>query len=91
MNTIKIYANYGLLAHEKETVFSTTASDSCNAITVQLPENWKAYKSDAGIFLESPWGWSYTPEEVLQSRNNEPWIFAIDKDGKQYERKLKII
>ena len=87
---MKLYANYGMLGHEKETVYSATAhGEIFDTIYVELPEGWAIVDAIGGIALESPWGWVYSPDEVITTIGDEPWIEARDKDYNTYKRKLR--
>lgn len=43
--TTKIYACYGILAHEKEVIYHTSPTDICDEITVEIPESLHPYMS----------------------------------------------
>ena len=40
--------------------------------------------------IESPWGWTYNLDEVLQGNEN-PYLYALDKDQKAHRVELVII
>ena len=65
MKTI-IYANYGMIAHEKETVYSTAPAQINDAIEVDIPE---AYETQDGIIAVDLGGSRYMLSEVLSNSN----------------------
>lgn len=68
-----IYACYGLLTHEKETVYGVAPTDICDEITVEIPEELEPYETVTGsiaVMLPSRMGEKKLPamlEEVLCS------------------------
>lgn len=85
-NTLTIYANYGVLAAEKRTVFTFGAPNStavsCDKAEYKVPEGWTLTESiTGGVLLVSPWEWTYEPNEVL-SGNDDPIFSVRDKSGK---------
>lgn len=89
----KIYACYGILGHEKETVYSVTPSDICDEITVEIPEDMRPYVTmtgDIAVFMPPTAIDSFVPytlEEVLTStKDGEPAIMSFG-----YFRALKQI
>lgn len=93
METVEIYANYGVLAAEKRTVYTygaehphATCSDK---MTVKIPEGWELYQNQMGAtMVTAPWGWSYEINEVLQGDKN-PCFYAIDKNMKSHRAWLE--
>lgn len=84
MNTFKGYVNYGCLGAEKRPVFTAgnpqpTATVS-EPIEYTVPEGWACDETETGIVLTAPWGWTYSPNEVLRGNEN-PQFHVIDKDG----------
>ena len=68
-----IYACYGLLTHEKETVYGVAPTDICDEITVEIPDELEPYVTVTGsiaVMLPSMTGEKKLPamlEEVLCS------------------------
>ena len=81
----KIYACYGLTAHEKETVYGVTPTDICDEITVDIPEELEPYETVTGsiaVMLPNRMGEKKLPfalEEVLCStKTGKPAIRTSD-------------
>lgn len=83
MNTIKGYANYGVLAHEYQVKF-TVGGPHCHAkvseeVEITLPEGFTAHINDFGItFIEIPDGTTYTTDEILSSFGGVPVMAWYD-------------
>lgn len=97
MNDFTIYRNYGVLGAEKRNVYTYGAPHIrgvCNdELKVKLPDDcgWKLFENNFGeILIESPWGWTYNLNEVLQGNEN-PYLYALDKDQKAHRVELIII
>ena len=91
MMKIQIYANYGLLCHEKTTVYSSAHGNIYDIITVELPDGWTPVELIGGDGLESPWGNCYFVDDVITCIDDQPWIDVINSDGRVYKRKLRIV
>ena len=82
MQKLEIYCNYGVLAHEKENVYTyggqhphATCSDR---MTVVVPDAWELYKNTYGqAMVKTPWGDCYEINDVLQG-NEKPCFYALD-------------
>lgn len=80
MATMKIYAYYGLLGHEKEAVYSPNlVKEDCviDELTVEMPPypTWKTVIGETGITLG---GTDYLLREVLADRDGKPAICWYD-------------
>lgn len=81
--TTKIYACYGILGHEKETIYSVNPSDICDEITVEIPESLNPYVSVLGdIMVTVPDYWmgketTYPLYAVLVSKDGEPTLVTF--------------
>jgi hypothetical protein len=83
MNTIKGFANYGVLAHEYQVKFTAegphyhaTASEE---VEITLPEGFTAHTNDFGATLiEIPDGTTYTVDEILSSFGDVPVMAWYD-------------
>lgn len=90
--TFKVYKNYGCLAAEKRVIYTAenpqptaTVSDE---IEVTVPDGWKLDENEFGsLVVTAPWGWTYTPNELLQGNEN-PYFAGIDKDRNEFRIKL---
>lgn len=92
MQTLTIYANYGLLGAEKRTIYSAARGDICDTCIILLPDGWQAVELIfGGTGLESPGGQIYMISEAIHSIDDAPWLDVTDDTGKRYRRKLKII
>ena len=83
MKTIKGFANYGVLAHEKQTIF-TIANKHPHAtvseeVEITLPEGWEIGKNSFGeILIDTPTGETYTAEEIISSWGDSPVLSWYD-------------
>ena len=88
MQTIEIYANYGVLTAEKRTVYTygaehpyATCSDK---MTVVVPEGWELFQNYAGqTMISAPWGWNYDISEILRG-DEHPCFYALDSGMKAH-------
>lgn len=83
-----IYANYGLLGHEKETIYHTANSAISDALTVEIPEALAPYMAVGGLAVMLPVNGKPTPywlNEVLRAdrRTNNPVIRWYDGNKRQ--------
>ena len=97
MNDCIIYRNYRVLGAEIRNVYTYVAPHLrgvCNdELKVKLPDDcdWKLFENNFGqTMIESPWGWIYNLNEVLQGNEN-PYLYALDKDQKAHRVELVII
>ncbi len=95
MDTIKLYVNYGCLAHEKKIVYTCDMPASTavcsDKLTVKVPEGWEAYESQCGgTVFRAPWGWVYTPDEILAG-DDHPCFYGINKDRRRFKVKLEVV
>lgn len=76
-----IYANYGVLAHEKEVIYTTAPTDYATVsepITVEIPESFKPGKNALDMILVEIDGKNYLLDEVLTNRGDDPCISWYD-------------
>lgn len=76
-----IYANYGVLAHEKEVVYTTAPTDYATVsepITVEIPETFHPCENVIGQVLLTIDGSDYLLDEVLTNRGDDPCISWYD-------------
>lgn len=92
---IKIYANHGVLAHEKETVYtySNRQSKFCDEIYIEIPEGFKVYdQADGiGIILSADEGYDYVVDELLKNVGDSPAFAYVGKDGGHRTIKCKVL
>ena len=82
---VKIYANYGVLAHEKETVYTTVPHEHATAsepIIINLPASVNPGENEAGEILVDLNGTTYLLAEVLSGTNGDVALKWFD--GKNY-------
>lgn len=89
MKTIEIYANYGVLAAEKRTVYTFdgahTSATCSEKMTVVVPDGWEIYQNEAGnTMVMTPTGWNYEINDVLGNVNGRP-AFQVMDDCAGYE------
>lgn len=81
---VQIYANYGVLAHEYQIIFTANAphrhSKVSDKITVEIPEEYQPHETTAGeIALHVPgMSWDYLLSEVLGSMDRMPALTWFD-------------
>ena len=72
-----IYANYGVLAHEYQTVYTATAPHGhakvSEQVIVEIPDDFKPYHNEIGEVIVNVPGmpWPYTLAEVLTTINGD--------------------
>lgn len=88
---IEICKSYNVLGRENYPVYSTSpASDICDRITVELPDDLYAGKNRAGETLLSLGGATYTLGEVLTNHWDKPCLLWYD--GRSYHQvKLPVV
>ncbi len=69
----KIYANYGVLAHEKQPVYTTIpiVDELADELTVIIPDEYEPYMSVCGNICVIVDGLRYTLSEAMM---NIPWF-----------------
>ena len=72
--TIKIYDSYGVLAHEKQPVYTIAcpASEIYDVITVELPDEIIVGRNEIGDLLLDLDGCIYLLDEALGAWNGKP-------------------
>lgn len=92
---IKIYANYGVLSHEKETVYtySSKQSEFCDEMYIEIPEGFKVYNHEDGIdiILSTDEGYDYAVDELLKNVGDSPTFAYVGKDGGYRSIKCKVL
>lgn len=93
--TIDIFANYGVIAAEKRTVYTFGGKHpnaTCsNKMTVVVPDGWELYQNEMGrTMVTAPWGWNYEIGEVLQG-NEKPCFYALDKSMNGHRAYLEVV
>lgn len=89
-----IYANYGVLAHEKQTVYSTCPiSDVHDKLTVEIPESLNPYTTVMGeIGVEPADSGCFGLCEVLTTtRGNCPAVKYVDCNKKAHVVSLAVV
>lgn len=87
MSTIvKLYASYGVLAHEKRPVFTTDypATNAYDEIMVEIPYPvWRSTMNELGVTIN---GQDYLLSEVLTNRDFDPVLRWCD--GQRIQTRL---
>lgn len=91
MKTIKGFANYGVLAHEKETIFTISGKAETAAVSekieITIPSEYKIAESAYGdILIDIPGAGAYPAQKVISSKKSEPVLRWYD--GKEHSVKL---
>lgn len=84
---VKIYANYGVLAHEKETVYTTVPHEHATLsepVLIDLPASVNPRENAAGEILVDLNGMPYLLSEVLGGRKGDVALKWFD--GKTYRQ-----
>lgn len=80
-----IYANYGVLAHEKQTVYTTNPiSDVCDKLTVEIPDSLNPYitvMDEVGIDPDNA-GCIGLSDVLTTATGNRPAVRYCDLNGK---------
>ena len=82
MKTFKGYINYGSLTAEKRPVFTEGNPQPTATVEYTVPEGWVCDETETGTVLTAPWGWTYTPNELLQGKES-PYLCVINNEGKE--------
>lgn len=89
-----IYANYGVLAHEKQTVYSTSPiSEVYDKLTVEIPASLNPYTTvlrEVGIEPDNA-RCNGLSEVLTTTKGNRPAVRYCDYDGKLHIVALTII
>ncbi|EDR98645.1 hypothetical protein ANACAC_00696 [Anaerostipes caccae L1-92] len=90
--TIELYKNYGVLSAEKRTIYTygnkSEQADFSEKIEVKIPDGWEVEKNETDIVITAPWGWVYTPNELLYDNDGAPCFLGTDKDGRFFNIEL---
>lgn len=83
MTTIKGYANYGVLAHEKRTIFTVSTPDATatvnEEIEITLPDGWEASENNFGeTLINTPEGETYIASDIISSWGDNPALSWYD-------------
>lgn len=82
MNKIKIYANYGMLAHEKEIMYDSNSADISDYIEITLPNGFSSFYNDFGhVMLQAPTnlgGETYSVSEIVTDIYGNPHLQLFD-------------
>ena len=92
--TTTIYANYGVLAHERQALFTATSpADSVlsEAITVDLPDEYEPYETMYGNIALMLDGRPYLLDEALSSKDDQPALRWIDSGLRAHCVPLRIV
>lgn len=94
-DTMRIFRNYGVLAAEKRCTYTygmaAETAVTSDKITVRIPDGWSIFENQTGEeVLESPWGWTYEPNEVLAGNVN-PIFLVLDREGRKHNIRLEVV
>lgn len=83
MNKIKGYANYGVLAHEKQTIFTISSphhhASVSEEIVISVPDGWEVSENASGnILIDTPQCETYMADEIISSRSDAPVLSWYD-------------
>ena len=88
----KLYASYGVLAHEKTPIYSdeAPASEAYSIITVEIPDEYPLSENGLGETLIDIYGSTYLLQEVLTNSGDRPALKWYDGQS-YYTVPLKVI
>lgn len=78
---MKVYKSYGVLAHEKQPVYTVgrPASDIYDEVNVDLPSGWEIAPNAYGeTLICSPDGVTYLANEILSNWGDAPALIWCD-------------
>lgn len=84
MKELKIYANYGVLAYEKETIYTAYAPEATatvsEEVTVYVPEGFEVGQNALGNILvdSDKLDFTYDLNEILGSNDDKPCFTWFD-------------
>ena len=83
MGKIKGYANYGVLEHEKQVIFTAMSkhphADISEEVEMELPEGWSVAATVAGdLLIESPEGETWPADKIIDSWGDAPVLSWFD-------------
>lgn len=85
---LDIICNYGVLAHEKQWIYTCTTSHpqgkAYDTVTVEIPERLQPYETVTGAIAVTLDGAPYLLSDVLTSRNDKPCIRWYDGAHTRY-------
>ena len=91
---MKLYKSYGVLAHEKQPVYTlySPASDIYDEVNVVLPDGWYTTQT---VFDEtlicSPDGDTYFANEILSNWGDSPALVWYDNRQKMHRIMLEVV
>lgn len=95
MKKIELFANYGVLAHEKQPCFTYGVehnfADYSEKITVEIPEDFEILETQTGLSVKVPeMNFTYDINEILGNIKNEPCFTWYDGNVTR-RKKLKVL
>lgn len=85
MKTIIGYVNYGVMAHEKQTLFTMEPCEDgvSEKIELYIPDEFELTENQTrSILVNTPDGTCYMLHEILSSKDDNPIFRWWDKNGK---------
>lgn len=96
MTTLKAYANYGTLAHEKKTLYTVGApaetATYSEEVEIILPEGFEVDENVAGgQLITTPDGNVFLASEILGTYAGNPTITWYDSEQKLHRAKCQVV
>ncbi|MCI9640436.1 hypothetical protein ACDL92_11865 [Ihubacter sp. mB4P-1] len=95
MDRFKIYANYGILGHEKEILWSVDypMEEIYDEYTAKIPEGFEAYEGAWGnLCVKTPEGEEFSLRDILAITTEEnPLISYYDRNEKKHEISVSLL
>lgn len=96
MAKIKAFANYNVLTHEKQTIFTVSHKHPyatfSEVIEIILPINYQVFKNEYGeILITIPEGETYIADEIISSWKNKPVLGWYNKENNKIDLEFKIL
>lgn len=92
---LEIYANHGVLSHEKDAVYTyaNKQSEITDKLYIEIPKGFKVYEQADGteIILSADEGYDYTVDELLENVGNSPAFVYVGKDGGYRTFKCRVL
>ena len=96
MTTIKGFANYGVLAHDKQTIFTISEKHPhatvSEEIEITLPDKWEVSRNEfEELLIDTPEGKTYMADEIISSWEDEPVLSWYDEENHRITLEWKTI
>lgn len=96
MTKIKAFANYNVLTHEKQAIFTVSQKHPyatfSEMIEIILPTEYQVFKNEyEEILITIPEGETYIADEIISSWKNKPVLRWYNKENNRIDLEFKIL